>query len=120
MYPGNLTLEDFAIQQLYDCRFKCEESGRRYYSNDIIDPATGYYIEKFVPDDGLDYDTSSTNIFKEEPGIHDYLALKEYKDNIESLLGFYDRIGTLVDYEPRKGYDSYDEIKRTLQHNIKH
>ena len=57
---------------------------------------------------------------KENPTLQDYLDLDQYKENVEGLLGFYDRLGTLVDCEPRKGYESYEDIKRTLQHNIKH
>ena len=34
----HLSMDDWAVRQLYECRYKCEESGRRYYSEDIVDP----------------------------------------------------------------------------------
>jgi hypothetical protein len=36
------------------------------------------------------------------------------------LLGFYSHFGTLVDFELKKGYEDYDNLKRKIQMNIKH
>ena len=46
--------------------------------------------------------------------------LEQYHLKKDALLGFYNEIGTLVDFELRNGYDSYDALKMHVQHNIKH
>ena len=38
----------------------------------------------------------------------------------EELLPFYNELGLLVDFEPRRGYDDYDRMKRAIQYVIKH
>ena len=46
--------------------------------------------------------------------------LAAYQKTKDDLLSFYNNHGTLIDFEVKQGYDSYDKLKRTLQYNIKH
>ena len=46
--------------------------------------------------------------------------LDSYKQKKEELLSFYSHFGLLVDYEPKRGYEDYDQIKRRAQNTIKH
>ena len=46
--------------------------------------------------------------------------MAEYFAKREQLVGFYKKCGTLIDFELKNGYESYDVLKREIQHNIKH
>ena len=40
--------------------------------------------------------------------------MAEYCDKRDEMIGFYREIGTLIDFEIRNGYESYDALKREL------
>jgi hypothetical protein len=46
--------------------------------------------------------------------------LQNYKKEKDDLLGFYDHLGLLVDYELKTGYSDYAKLRDQIQFNIKH
>jgi hypothetical protein len=72
------------------------------------------------PKDGHCVDCGSSNIVSGSDPITFERELENYKEIREELLGFYDHFGLLVDFELKKGYDDFDNLKRKIQMNIKH
>lgn len=102
----------------------CTESGRFYYTKDVIDQEQGVRIEKFEPLDGICDDSGSTNFEKTLKTEADkeafFKAIEDYKATSPQLLEMYNTFGNLVDFEPRKGYEDYDKLKRQIAYNLKH
>ena len=46
--------------------------------------------------------------------------LEKYHKKKDQLCAFYNQTGNLIDFELRNGYESYDQLKMFVQHNIKH
>ena len=46
--------------------------------------------------------------------------IKQYEQEAEQLLPFYNTFGCLVDFEMCGGYSDYDKLKRQIQFNLKH
>lgn len=70
--------------------------------------------------DGRCVDCGSTNIVNGSNPIAFEKDLEAYKASRDELLSFYDHFGLLVDFELKKGYDDYENLKRQVQINIKH
>ena len=116
----HLSLPDEVLVDIEETKIICPDSGRVYYKDDIISEEHGVRIDKFVPEDGHCYDSASTNF---EPGSDPAKFEKElesYHAKKADLLAFYNQLGLLVDFEPRRGYDDYDKLKRQIQYNVKH
>jgi hypothetical protein len=72
------------------------------------------------PKDGKCVDCGSSNIVNASDPFTFERDLENYKKSRDELLGFYDHFGLLVDFELKKGYEDYDNLKRRIQMNIKH
>ena len=46
----HLTLPDETLVDIEESKIKCNDCGRKYYKNDIVDEANGIRIEKFMPE----------------------------------------------------------------------
>lgn len=116
----HLSLPESVLINIENVRFNCEDCGRNYYVQDVSSPDDGIYINSYMPEDGHCDDCGSTNISKIQSSDDFMRQLEDYLEKKDEILGFYEAIGVLIDFEPRKGWDSYDALKQTVQHNIKH
>ena len=55
----HLTLPDEILVDIEESKIKCNDCGRKYYKNDIIDEAHGIRIEKFMPENNTCDDCGS-------------------------------------------------------------
>ena len=116
----HISLPDEVLMHIEQVRYQCEDCGRNYYVKDVASPRDNIYIEKFMPEDGHCDDCGSVNITKADDVDQFADQMTQYHERKEELLSIYNHFGTLVDVQARKGYDGYDDIKRAIQHNIKH
>ena len=77
-------------------------------------------IEPYMPEDGHCDDCGSINVHKVEDYDEFMYKLDNYSNKKDELLGFYNKVGNLIDFELKNGYESYDDLKLYVQHNIKH
>ena len=73
-----------------------------------------------MPKDGHCHDCGSRDIVRSGNAAAFESKLQQYKDMKEDILGFYDSLGLLVDYELKNGYEDYENLKEQIQFNIKH
>lgn len=116
----HLSLPDTVLLHIETIRHHCEDCGRNYYAHDVSSPEDNVYIKSFMPEDGHCDDCGSVNIVpvNEMQKFQDELGF--YHERKDALLSLYNHLGNLVDFVPRKGYDSYDQLKVAIQNNIKH
>ena len=116
----HLSIPDDIMVAIEESKYGCNHCGRLYYTETIVGEEQGIFIEPFAPHDGHCFDCGSRDITpKGEPTIIEE-ALKIYKGKKDDLLGFYDHLGLLVDYEIKHGFEDYDKIRDQIQFNIKH
>ena len=116
----HLSLPDDIMVQIEQSKQECNHCGRQYYSETIQSEEQGIYIEPFLPEDGHCFDCGSRDITPSgEPSVIEEV-LKTYKSQKDELLGFYDHLGLLVDFDIKHGYEDYEKIKDQIQFNIKH
>ena len=107
-----------AIQQT---KFACEDCGREYFANAVRDPHRRIDIDSFFPKDGHCFDCGSRDIQPVKGVSQDFNdKLLEEEGNLEEIMGFYDKLGLLIDFEVRRGYGDYERLRETVQCNIKH
>lgn len=116
----HLTLPDEVLVDIEESKCKCAECERTYYQNDIIHEEHGIRIDKFMPLDNTCDDCGSKNFQQGSDPVAFEQNLEVYKEQADELLQFYNYYGTLVDFELRTGYASYDKLKRSIQYNMKH
>lgn len=103
-----------------EAKYSCQDCGRHYYSEPIKDHESGIYIDQFMPEDGHCFDCGSRNI-KRSGDVDVFEALlANYRASKDEILGFYDHLGLLVDFDLKKGYDDYGKLRDKIQFNIKH
>lgn len=116
----HVSLPDHVLMNIEQGRYKCEDCNRSYYSEEVSCPENGIHIPAFMPEDGHCDDCGSVNIVKAEEDSQFAAELAAYYDKKDELLSIYNHLGNLVDFELRGGYESYDQLKKKIQHNIKH
>jgi len=117
----HVSLPDDILVDIEENKHQCQDCGRVYYSEQIRDEEQGIFIDSFMPPkDGHCVDCGSSNITNGSDPITFERELDLYKKSKEGLLGFYDHYGLLVDFELKKGFEYYDNLKRKIQMNIKH
>ena len=116
----HLTLPDETLVDIEESKIKCNDCGRKYYKNDIIDEAHGIRIEKFMPENNTCDDCGSQNFSVGSDPVIFERQLEAYKAQKGDLLAFYNHFGLLVDFEVRHGYQDYEKLKRAIQFNLKH
>lgn len=120
----HLSMPDKFLAQMESIKYKCNDCGAIYYSNDqhttIVDEDTGVSQESNFPADGFCNDCGSVHIKPAiDPESFDK-KLQAYHDKKDELLEFYNHIGLLVDIELRHGgLSDYNRVKQNLQFNIK-
>jgi hypothetical protein len=117
----HVSLPDDILVDIEENKHQCNDCGRLYYSETIHHEEYGIHIEPFMPPkDGHCVDCGSSNITNGSDPISFERELENYKVNREELLGFYNHYGLLVDFELKKGFEDFDNLKRKIQMNIKH
>ena len=116
----HLSLPDDIMVSIEECKLSCNQCGRDYFSATVKNHDQGIHISKFVPEDGHCFDCGSRDIKRSGNAATFEKTLQEYKVQKEELLGFYDHLGLLVDYELKQGFEDYSNLKDQIQFNIKH
>ena len=86
----------------------------------MVSEEHGVRIDKSIPDDGYCFSCGSTNLAPGSDPMRFERELEVYSTKKDQLLAFYNEFGLLVDFEPRRGYEDYDKLKRQIQFKIKH
>jgi hypothetical protein len=116
----HISLPAEILVEIEESKIRCVGCDKIYYKKDVISEEHGIFIEKFMPEDDHCDDCGGTTFVDGSDPAKFEKDLEEYQRHKDELLSFYNGTGTLVDFELRKGYESYDKLKRTLQYNIKH
>jgi len=117
----HVSLPDDILVDIEENKHQCNDCGRQYFSETIHDDEYGIHIEPFMPTkDGHCVDCGSSNIVNGSDPISFERELEDYKRSKDELLSFYSHYGLLVDFELKRGYEDYEELKRSIQMNIKH
>ena len=117
----HVSLPDDILVDIEENKHQCTDCGRQYYSETIHDDEYKIHIEPFMPaKDGRCVDCGSSNIVNGSDPISFERDLESYKQSRDELLGFYNHYGLLVDFELKRGYEDYENLKRQVQMNIKH
>ena len=116
----HLSLPDDVMVAVEENKLACNHCGRNYYPESIVSQDQGIHIESFAPEDGHCFDCGSRDISYAGNPTEFPEALKQYKTQRDNLLGFYDHLGLLVDFELKHGYEDYERLKDQIQFNIKH
>lgn len=107
----HISLPDEIIVAIEATKLVCGDCGRTYYTETYVNKEHGVHIDEFLPLDGHCFDCGSRNIIRPASTGSFEDALSEYKKNKEELLGFYEHLGLLVDYDLKSGYEDYSKLK---------
>ena len=116
----HISLPDDVMVAIEENKLKCNHCGRVYYNETIVSEEQGIHIEPFAPLDGHCFDCGSRDITPAPISPNFEKTLQEYKNQKDALLGFYDHLGLLVDFEIKNGYADYAKLRDQIQFNIKH
>ena len=116
----HLSLPDEVLVDIEETKVYCPDSDKYYYKNDVVSEEHGVRINAFMPEDGFCYASGSTNFVPGSDPVRFERELEIYSQKKDALLSFYNDLGLLVDFEPRRGYEDYDKLKRQIQYMIKH
>lgn len=116
----HLSLPDDIMVAVEESKLVCNDCGRLYYNETIVSEEQGIFIEPFAPTDGHCFDCGSRDIQRVENTQNFEQILQDYKKQKDDLLGFYDHLGLLVDFELKTGYSDYSKLRDQIQFNIKH
>ena len=116
----HLSFPDDVMVAIEENKLSCNDCGGLYYTETIVSPDQGIHIEPFLPEDGHCYDCGSRNITRAGDASKFPEVLQAYKTQKDELLGFYDHLGLLVDFDMKRGYEDYDKLRDQIQFNIKH
>ena len=116
----HISLPDEVLVDIEESKIVCQDCGKHYYKNDVISDEHGVHITAHMPEDGHCHDCGSTNLAPGSDPVRFERELEIYSSKKDELLAFYNEFGLLVDFEPRRGYDDYEKLKRQIQYTIKH
>ena len=110
----HISLPDEILVDIEETKIVCQDCGKTYYKDDVISEEHGVRIEKHIPEDGHCFSCGSTNLAPGSDPMRFERELEIYSSKKETLLAFYNELGLLVDFEPRRGYEDYDKLKRQI------
>lgn len=116
----HISLPDEVLVDIEETKIVCQDCSKHYYKNDVISEEHGVHITAHLPEDGHCFDCGSTNLGPGSDPVRFERELEIYSSKKDDLLAFYNEYGLLVDFEPRRGYDDYEKLKRQIQYTIKH
>ena len=116
----HVSLPDEVLVDIEETKVVCQDCGKHYYKDDVVSEEHGVRIEKHIPEDGFCYGCGSTNLAPGSDPMTFERELEVYQRKKDALCAFYNDLGLLVDFEPRRGYEDYEKMKRQIQYTIKH
>jgi adenylate kinase family enzyme len=116
----HLSLPDDIMVAIEENKLECTHCNRQYYTETVVSEEQGIHIDPFTPEDGHCFDCGSKDFRRSGDSATFESILQGYKAQKEELLGFYDHLGLLVDFELKTGYADYAKLKDQIQFNIKH
>lgn len=116
----HVSLPDEVLVDIEETKVYCPDSDKYYYKDAVVNEEHGVRIEKFIPEDGYCYASGSDNFVPGSDPQAFEQELEIYHRKKDALCSFYNDLGLLVDFEPRRGYEDYEKMKRMIQHTIKH
>ena len=108
----HISLPDEVLVDIEESKVICQDCTKLYYKNDVVSEEHGVRISAHIPEDGHCFDCGSTNLAPGSDPVRFESELEIYSQKKEALLAFYNEFGLLVDFEPRRGYEDYDKLKR--------
>ena len=108
----HVSLPDEILVDIEETKVVCQDCTKVYYKDDVISEEHGVRIDKHLPEDGHCFDCGSTNLAPGSDPKQFERDLAIYSKQKEEVLAFYNHLGLLVDFEPRRGYEDYDKLKR--------
>lgn len=116
----HISLPDEVLVDIEETKIVCHDCSKHYYKNDVVSEEHGVNITAHMPEDGHCFDCGSTNLGPGSDPVRFERELEIYSSKKDELLAFYNEYGLLVDFEPRRGYEDYEKLKRQIQYTIKH
>ena len=116
----HVSLPDEVLVDIEETKVVCQDCGKTYYKDDVISEEHGVRIEAHIPEDGHCFACGSTNLAPGSDPMRFERELEIYSQKKNDLLAFYNELGLLIDFEPRRGYEDYEKLKRQIQYTIKH
>ena len=116
----HVSLPDELLVDIEETKVVCQDCGKTYYKDDVISDEHGVRIDAHIPEDGHCFSCGSTNLAPGSDPMRFERELEVYHSKRQDLIAFYNDLGLLVDFEPRRGYEDYDKLKRQIQYVIKH
>ena len=107
----HLSVPDDIQVQIEESKMSCNDCGRVYYPEVMMNEEQGIYIDKFMPKDGHCFDCGSLDIRRQGSAADFEATLKRYKETKEELLAFYEHHGLLVDFDVKQGYEDYAKLR---------
>ena len=108
----HVSLPDEILVDIEETKVVCQDCGKHYYKDDVISEEHGVRIETHIPEDGHCFACGSTNLAPGSDPMRFERELEVYSSRKDEILAFYNELGLLVDFEPRRGYDDYEKLKR--------
>ena len=116
----HVSLPDEVLVEIEESKVVCQDCGKHYYNKEVVSEEHGVRIEKHIPEDGHCFGCGSTNLAPGSDPMRFERELEIYASKKDDLLAFYNELGLLIDFEPRRGYEDYEKLKRQIQYTIKH
>jgi len=107
----HLSLPDDIMVAIEENKLECSHCSRIYYTEPIVSEEQGIYIDGFMPADGHCYDCGSRDFESGGNTAKFETMLQGYRSAKDDLLGFYDHLGLLVDFELKTGYADYAKLR---------
>ena len=107
----HLSIPDEVAISIEENKLSCQNCGRHYYKQDVYSAEHGIHIEKFLPEDGHCFDCGSSDIKRSGNPVLLEATLKDYNKKKDEILPFYQHHGLLVDFELKRGYDDFPNLK---------
>ena len=86
----HVSLPDDVLVDIEENKLTCNDCGRNYYPEKLVDHEQGIHIDSFIPKDGNCVDCGSQHITEGSDPIKFERELENYKQNKDDLLSFYD------------------------------
>ena len=115
-----MSLPDEILVEIEENTLVCQDCGHRYLSEDIVDHERKIFIPKYMPEEGNCNECGSTDIVHDADPASFESRLESYKQTKDQILGFYDHLGLLVDFQLNRGLDDYENLRQRMKHAMKH
>jgi len=108
------------LLKIEEGKLKCGNCGELYHS-EPVESKSGFIIPGHMPKDHVHCDCCGSDRLEEHQDF-DRLSkdFEAYNNTKEDVLGFYDSVGLLLEFESTKGYEDYEDFRARTQINIKH